>query len=62
MTSHILLQIITIYILADISGSETKKIRFVQLREYNITNIFLKKSYIKFGGETSLRPFHEKSN
>ena len=25
MTSHIVLEIITIYILADISGSETKK-------------------------------------
>ena len=28
--------------------------------EYNMRNIFLEKSYIKYGGETSPRPFPEK--
>ena len=34
--------------------------KFGQLREYNIRNIFLGKSYTKCGGETSPRPFSEK--
>ena len=34
--------------------------KFGQLIEYNITNIFLGKSYTKCGGETSPRPFSEK--
>ena len=29
--------------------------------EYNMRNIFLEKSYTKYGGETSPRPFYEKS-
>ena len=33
---------------------------FGQLIEYNITNIFLEKSYTECGGETSPRPFSEK--
>ena len=35
--------------------------KFGQLREYNMRNILLKKSYKKVGGETSPRPFSEKS-
>ena len=35
--------------------------KFGQLIEYNMKNIFLKKSYTEFGGETSPRPFSEKS-
>ena len=31
--------------------------KFGQLIEYNMSNIFLEKSYTKCGGETSLRPF-----
>ena len=31
--------------------------KFGKLIEYNMRNIFLKKSYIKFGGEASLRHF-----
>ena len=34
--------------------------KFVQLKEYNMRNIFLEKSYTKYGGETSPRPFSEK--
>ena len=34
--------------------------KFVQLIEYNMRNIFLEKSYTKCGGETSPRPFSEK--
>ena len=38
-------------------GNQTMK--FGQLIEYNIRNIFLEKSYTKFGGETSTKPFSE---
>ena len=34
--------------------------KFGQLREYNMKNIFLEKPYPKYGGETSSRPFTEK--
>ena len=34
--------------------------KFGQLIECNMRNIFLKKSYIKYGGETSRRTFSEK--
>ena len=34
--------------------------KFGQLRDYDMRNIFLKKSYTKCGGETSHRPFSEK--
>ena len=33
---------------------------FVQLIEYKLRNIFLEKSYIEYGGESSPRPFSEK--
>ena len=32
-----------------------------QLLEHNLRNIFLEKSYTKCDGQTSLRPFSEKS-
>ena len=35
--------------------------KFGQLVEYNMRNIFLEKSCIKYGGRTSPRPFHKKS-
>ena len=31
--------------------------KFGQLIEYNMRNIFLRKSYIKFGGKTIPRPY-----
>ena len=34
--------------------------KFRQLMEYNMRNIFLDKSYTKCGGETIPRPFPEK--
>ena len=36
--------------------------KFGQLTEYNQRNIFLGKSYTKYGGETSPRIFSEKLN
>ena len=35
--------------------------RFGQLIEYNTRNVFLGKSYMKCGGETSPIPFYKKS-
>ena len=35
-------------------------VKFGQLREYNMKNIFLEKPYTKCGGETSPRSFSEK--
>ena len=39
-------------------GNQTMK--FGQLIEYNMRNIFLEKSYTEWSGETSPRPFSEK--
>ena len=41
------------------TGNQTMKCN--QLIESNMRNIFLEKSYIKYGGETFPRPFSEKS-
>ena len=35
--------------------------KFSQLMEYNMRNIFLKKSYTQCGAETISRPFFKKS-
>ena len=35
--------------------------KFGQLIEYNMKNIFIEKLYTKLGGEASPRPFSEKS-
>ena len=49
------------YTLPNISRSkDNKTIKFGQLIGYNMKNIFLEKSYTKYGGETSPRPFSEK--
>ena len=40
------------------TGNQTMK--FGQLIDYNMTNIFLEKSYTKYGGETNPRLFSEK--
>ena len=56
-------QIITIYILPNISGSKyshTKK--FGKFIEYNMRRIFLENSYTESGGETSPRPFSKNQN
>ena len=45
----------------DISRSkDNQTMRFGQLIEHNMRNIFLEKSYTKCGGETSPRSFSEK--
>ena len=36
--------------------------KFGQLLEYNMKNIFVEKSYTKCGGETIPRPFSKKPN
>ena len=39
-----------------------QRIKFNQLIEYNMRNIFLEKPYIEYGGETISRPFSDKPN
>ena len=54
-------QIITTHILSNISKSKgNQKMKFGQLIEYNMRNIFLEKSYTIFGAKTSPRPFSDK--
>ena len=51
---------ITIHILPKISRSKgNKTMKFGQLIEYSIRNIFVEKSNAKCGGEANLRPFHK---
>ena len=53
---------IAIHILSNISRSEDNKtIKFGQLIEYNMGNVFLEKWYSKYGRETIPRPFSKKS-
>ena len=48
--------------LPNISRSKgNQRIKFDQLIEYNMRNIFLEKPYIEYGGETTSRPFSDKS-
>ena len=62
ITSQTEQQIITIYILPNISRSKVNQtIKFGQLIEYNIRNIFLGKAYTKCGAEASSRPFYKNS-
>ena len=61
MTSQPGKQTIVIHVLPNIlRNSDYKAMKFGQLREYNMKNIFLEKPYTKFGGETSPRPFSKK--
>ena len=54
--------IIAIHILINISRSKTNQaMKFGQLIEYNLRNIFREKSYTKCGGEAIHRPFSKKS-
>ena len=58
MTSQAGQQAIVINILSNISKSKVNQtMKFGQLIEYNMSNIFFKKSYRKCGGETSPIPF-----
>ena len=50
------------YILPNISRSKgNKKLNFSQLMEYSMRNMFVEKSYSKWGGETIPRPFCKNS-
>ena len=61
MTSQPGYQTIIIHIFSDISRSKgNQTMKFGQLIECNMINIFLEKSCTKYGGETSPRPFSEK--
>ena len=62
MTSQRGLQTIAIYILTNISrNKDNQEIKFGQLLEYNMRNIFLEQSYTECCGETIPRPFLENS-
>ena len=51
------------HILPNISGSKgNQAIKFGQLIECNMINIYLEKLYTKCDGETSSRPFSENLN
>ena len=54
-------QTIVIHILPNTSRSKgNQTMEFGQLIESNMRNIFLEKSYTKYGGETTPGPFFEK--
>ena len=58
MTSQPGKKTIAMQILPNVSRSkDNQKMKFGQLIQYNMRNIFLEKSYTKFGGETIRRPF-----
>ena len=62
MTSQPGKQTTTIYILLNISRSKGKQtMKFGQLIEYNVKNIFFKKSHTKCSEETIARLFSKKS-
>ena len=54
-------QTIVIHILPNISRSKgTQLMKFGQLIEYNMRNVFLEKLYTKYSEKTGPRPFSEK--
>ena len=54
-------QTLSIHILTNISESKgNQTMKFGQLTECDMRNIFLEKSHTKCGGKTSSRPFSEK--
>ena len=55
-------QTIAMHLLPNISRSkDNETMRLSLLIEYNMRNIFLENSYIKYGGESIPRPVSEKS-
>ena len=61
MTSEPGQQAISILILRNISRSKgNQSMKFGQLIEYKMRNIFIGKSYTKCGGKTIPRPFYRK--
>ena len=62
MTTQPEKQIITTHILPDISRSKgNQTVKFGQLIEHNMRNIFPEKPYLKCGVETAARAFPNKS-
>ena len=62
MTSQPGSQAIVLHIFTNSSRSKCNQaMKFEQLTEYNLRNIFLEESYTKCGGETIPRPFLKKS-
>ena len=57
MTARLEKQTVAIHIFSRSKGNRTMK--FGQLKEYNIRNIFIEKSCRKCGGEAILRPLHK---
>ena len=56
-------QVITTDILPNISRGRGKQtMKFGQLIENNMRNIFLEKPYTKYGGKASSRPFYKNQN
>ena len=54
-------QMFTMHVLLNVSrGKGNQSMKFGELIEYNMRNIFIEKSYTKYGGETSPRPFSGK--
>ena len=63
MTSQTGQQIMSIHILPNTSRNKgNQAMKFGQLIEYKMKNIFLGKSYTGFGGEASLRHFCKNQN
>ena len=54
-------QTIAMHILPSIPGKGNQTIKFGQLIEYNMRNVFVEKSYTLCGGGTIPRPFSKKS-
>ena len=62
MTSQLGKQAIAIHILPNISRNKNNQtMKFGQLKECNMRNIFLEKLYTKYSGKTNTRPFSKKS-
>ena len=63
MTSQTGQQIMSIHILPITSRNKgNQAMKFGQLIEYKMKNIFLGKSYTGFGGEATLRHFYKNQN
>ena len=59
MTPQTRQQIIAIHLLPNISSKPNQTIKFGQVIECNVKNIYLKKLYTACGGEACPRPFHK---
>ena len=60
MTSQARQEIVQIHILPNLSRSRgNQTMKFGQLIEYSMKNIFFEKSNTKYGGEAGPRPFYK---